>query len=32
LDAIMSGDIDEILDALATYYQSQLLSGQESLA
>lgn len=32
LDAIMQGDIDEILDALATYYQSQLLSGQESLA
>jgi peptide chain release factor 1 len=31
LDAIMQGDIDEILDALATYYQSQLLSGQESL-
>jgi peptide chain release factor 1 len=32
LDAIMQGDIDEILDALATHYQSQLLSGQESLA
>jgi peptide chain release factor 1 len=29
LEAIMQGEIDEIVEALATYYQSQNLAGQE---
>jgi peptide chain release factor 1 len=29
LDAIMQGEIDEIVEALSTHYQSQSLAGQE---
>ncbi|NIQ95405.1 MAG: peptide chain release factor 1 [Desulfuromonadales bacterium] len=29
LDYIMQGDLDELVDALTTYYQSENLSGQE---
>ena len=30
LDAIMQGEIDEIIESLVTHYQSEALSGQES--
>ena len=29
LDAIMQGEIDELVEALTTHYQSQSLAGQE---
>jgi peptide chain release factor 1 len=32
LDAIMQGDLDEVVEALATHAQAELLSGQEGAA
>lgn len=29
LDGIMQGDLDEIFDALTTYYQAEMMSGQD---
>jgi peptide chain release factor 1 len=29
IDAIMNGEIDELIDALATHYQSEKLKGEE---
>ncbi len=30
LESIMEGDLDEILDALSTHYQAEILAGQEA--
>jgi peptide chain release factor 1 len=30
LDAIMQGEIDEIIEALLTHYQAETLAGQEA--
>jgi peptide chain release factor 1 len=31
LDAIMEGNMDELIDELATYYQAQALQNEESI-